>query len=547
MKPITTALLILVASTAGLAQPAFPLKVSGNGHHLVDQNGKPFLLHGDSPWESIWRLTREEMIQYLDRRAEQGFNSILVNLIPDSLDDGHPRTTNRYGVMPFRDPNDFSTANAAYFDHAEWVVSEANKRRLLVLMFPCYLGISHTWMDELHKNGVAGARAYGKFVAERFREYPNLIWIMGGDIDPEFAQAEHDALAESLHEHDPGRLITFHGREHSSATLYHNAKWLGLNMTYTYGDTYVQSHEDWRRTPVKPTILSESGYERESNDRRYGTPLRMRRQAYWTLLAGSCGHLYGSFYWHLKPGWRESLEWPGALHMKHVRDFFEALPWTEMVPEFEKQLILDGQGEYGSTDDYITAASTPDRRVAALYMPVPRRLKLDMALFPGPVRARWFDPTTGVYSNAAAQPLANQGEHWLIPPPRESDGDWALVLESQSSSHPRPSLLTKYFELRIHHVLPGKTAAVLERFRGKIGELKKRHGLNPVACWVMKDPKQGEKVVELFAPESREAAERGWKTFNADADFQTAYKSSEAKHGRTFERVEHLKLVAPAS
>jgi hypothetical protein len=254
---------------------------------------------------------------------------------------------------------------------------------------------------------------------------------MGGDIDPLFAVAEHDALAESLHAHDPGHLMTFHGREHSSATLYHDAPWLGFNVTYSYRETYVQTHEDRRRTPVKPTVMIESGYEREANDWRYGTPQRMRRQAYWTLLAGSCGHLYGSAFWHLKPGWRDSLDWPGVRQMRHVRDFFEALPWTELRPEFEKELIAAGQGEYGSRDDYVAAAATPDRRVAALYMPVARRLRLRLALFPGPVRARWFDPTTGRYSEAAAAPLPNEGEHTLWPPAREADGDWALVLEAE--------------------------------------------------------------------------------------------------------------------
>jgi len=547
MKLITTALLILAASVAGLAQPAFPLKVSDNGRYFVDQKGRPFLVHGDSPWESMWRLTKEEVIEYLDRRTDQGFNSILLNLIPDSLDDNHPWTTNRYGVMPFRNPKDFSTANAAYFDHAEWYLREAEKRGLLVTMFPAYLGISETWYDEIVANGVVGARAYGKFLAGRFGKFRNLMWIMGGDRDPGRGQAEHDALAQSLFDHAPHQLITFHGRGHSSATLYHHTRWLGFNFTYDYGETYVQTHEDWRRKPVKPTVMSESGYEREANDRRFGTPQRMRRQAYWTLLAGSAGHFYGTAFWHLKPGWREHIDWPGARHMKHVRTFFEALPWTQLAPEFEKELIIDGQGVYGSDDDYVVAAATPDRKVAALYMPVPRRLKLDLSVFPGPMRARWFDPTTGAYSEASGEPLPNQRDYTLWPPVRETEGDWALVLEAAAPAGARAAAPERlYFELRIYHALPGKTDAILESFREYVGALKKKHGLNPLACWVARDPKQGEKVVELLAPVSREAAEQGWKAFTADPEFQSASAASERKHGKTYTGLETYRLQAPS-
>ena len=423
---------ILAVACSASASPVFPLKVSENNRYLVDQQGKPFLIHGDSPWEIIWQLTKEEASEYLDHRANQDFNTVLVNLIPDKLsDNNHPYTKNRYGFMPFKNPEDFTTAVPEYFDHAEWFIDEAGKRGLLVLLFPCYLGSSTTWLDELHSNGVDKAQAYGEFLAKRFAKHPNIIWVMGGDRDPEYAMAEHNALAESIHKHDPQHLMTYHGSVHSSSTIYHDAEWLGINMAYNYRETYVQTHEDYHREPIKPTFMGESGYERESNDLRYGTPQRIRRQAYWTLLAGSCGHLYGSAFWHFRPGWRGSLDWTGVKQMKHVRDFFESIPWYELIPEFEKQLILDGQGEYGSKEDYITASATPDHKVVVLYMSVARCVKLNLALFPASIKARWFDPSSGVYTDATNELIANQGDRWFTPPARDCDGDWILLLEAR--------------------------------------------------------------------------------------------------------------------
>jgi len=172
--PLVALLTFLCVTTALAADPpVYPLKVIENGRYFVDQKNQPFLLHGDSPWEILWRLKKEETVEYLDRRAAQGFNAVLVNLIPDSLGEGHPMTPNRYGHAPFRNPDDFRTAVPEYFDHAEWFVREAGKRDLLVVMFPCYLGINFTWLDDLKRNGVAGAKAYGEFVAMRFKKYPN--------------------------------------------------------------------------------------------------------------------------------------------------------------------------------------------------------------------------------------------------------------------------------------------------------------------------------------------------------------------------------------
>ncbi len=78
--------------------------------------------------------------------------------------------------------------------------------------------------------------------------------------------------------------------------------------------------------------------------------------------------------------------------------------------------------------------------------------------------------------------------------------------------------------------------------------LKKRHGLNPLACWVSQD-RNGTNVfvVELLAPPSEAAAIAGWKAFAADPEFAPAYAASEAKHGKTYSKIETLKLLGPAS
>jgi len=182
-------------------------------------------------------------------------------------------------------------------------------------------------------------------------------------------------------------------------------------------------------------------------------------------------------------------------------------------------------------------------------MPIARRLKLDLSLFPSPVRARWFDPTTGAYSDAAKEPLPNrQSDDWFLPPSREQDSDWALLLEATGPAAGQvASGDARYYELRIHHALPGKSGAILELLRDKMMELARRHGLNPVACWTDAGAQGGEQVIELFAPAGAEAAERGWRGLYDDPEFKSAFAASEARHGKSTERLEIIRLKAPGS
>ena len=56
------------------------------------------------------------------------------------------------------------------------------------------------------------AKAYGKFLAERYKDEPNIIWFIGGDIRGDVKTAEWEALATSIKAIDKNHLMTFHPR-----------------------------------------------------------------------------------------------------------------------------------------------------------------------------------------------------------------------------------------------------------------------------------------------------------------------------------------------
>src|SRR4030042_4855827 len=52
------------------------LVVSANGRYLEFEDGSDFLYIGDTGWELVHRLNREDAEKYLEKRREQGFTVI---------------------------------------------------------------------------------------------------------------------------------------------------------------------------------------------------------------------------------------------------------------------------------------------------------------------------------------------------------------------------------------------------------------------------------------------------------------------------------------
>ena len=59
--------------------------------------------------------------------------------------------------------------------------------------------------------------------------------------------------------------------------------------------------DDWKRDPAWPFFLLESTYEGEHN----ASQQQIRRQAYWSVLCGGNGHVFGNHpIWLLWDGWQ---------------------------------------------------------------------------------------------------------------------------------------------------------------------------------------------------------------------------------------------------
>src|SRR5262249_12922983 len=69
------------AGKQGRPAPAFPLKKGVGGRHLVDQNGTPFLIAGESPQALMVNLSEKDAQLFFANRRSHGFNAVWINLL----------------------------------------------------------------------------------------------------------------------------------------------------------------------------------------------------------------------------------------------------------------------------------------------------------------------------------------------------------------------------------------------------------------------------------------------------------------------------------
>jgi hypothetical protein len=417
----------------------FPLQVGEGKRYLEDKNGKPFLIHGEAAWSLIAQLTRDKVELYFSDRRARGFNTVLVNLLEHRYATNAP--ANAYGAAPFGVAGDYGSPNEAYFAHVDWVLHQAAEQNFLVLLTASYMGAgggSEGWYREMAANGTATLRRYGQFLGRRYRHFPNIVWVHGGDYNPPDRTLAR-AVAEGIRDEDPKALQTAHCAPETAALEYWGGEeWLQVNTIYTYRPPLDAARRQRTRADRMPFFLIEATYENE----RGITPRELRAQAYQAALAGAAGQVFGNNpIWHfdgpgLQPAamtWEQALSGPGSRSMMHLSALLEHLSWWRLEPDTENVLVTGGSG-FGT--GRAVAARATDRSAAVVYMPSPRRVMVDLAALVGPrIAAQWFDPTDGTVLPATDAPLPiSRSQPFDAPrvPNSGGGGDWVLILRSRS-------------------------------------------------------------------------------------------------------------------
>ena len=371
-KIIPLLLLLLTMATSAAAQKKTQktyipwdngkLIVSEEGRYLKHENGAPFFWLGETGWLLPERLNRDEAEYYLEQCKRRGYNVIQVQTL------NNVPSMNIYGQYSMIDGYNFKNINQkgvyGYWDHMDYIIRTAAKKGQ-------YIGMVCIWGSPVNRGEmtVEQAKAYGKFLAERYKDEPNIIWFIGGDIRGDVKTAEWEALATSIKAIDKNHLMTFHPRGRTtSATWFNNAPWLDFNMfqsghrrygqRFGDGDYPIEENteeDNWRfversmaMKPMKPVIDGEPIYEEiphglHDENELLWKDYDVRRYAYWSVFAGSFGHTYGhnSIMQFIKPGvggaYGAKKPWYDAL----IQEYFDAIARKGYIVEINTKSFLE--------------------------------------------------------------------------------------------------------------------------------------------------------------------------------------------------------------
>lgn len=402
------------------------LMVSSNNRYLQFENGRPFFWLGDTGWLVPQHLDRSEVEYYFNKCRRAGYNMVQIQVM-----DAVP-SYNIYGQQSLPYGWDFSKADPegvySYWDHLDYIVRKAEQNGI-------YIGMVAIWGSQVQAGNINAeqAKAYGKFLAERYKNNPNIIWIIGGDIQGNIHPEVWDALATSIKSIDNKHLMTFHPRgRYTSAKWWSKASWMDFhtfqsghrkygqrmgNKDYpipdsTEEDNWMYVDSTWAYKPIKPVLDDEPSYEdipkglHDANEARW-QDYDVRRYAYWSVFAGSCGHTYGhnAIMQMLKPGyptgygsdgtvksWYQALEDPGYNQMQYITDLMLSFPYFERVPD---QSIIVGKN--GVKYDRLIATRGKDYML--IYNYNSNVMKIDLRKISGKKKLLWWcNPSDGAIS-----------------------------------------------------------------------------------------------------------------------------------------------------
>ncbi len=418
---------LLAAGSPALAQKtAFPVAVSENKRYFVDRNGDPVFWLGTTQWQLFREYSLDEARIILERSAANGIEFVQVMLL--GVGDG--TAANVHGAKPWIN-DDPLTPNEEYFKNVDAVLKIAGDNNL---------AISMTMYHQRYRNCITleKARPWARWLAERYKNVPHIVWSMTPQAKEEFVPVLRE-LAAGLREGDEGRhLITFKPDPSPySSSFIHEEDWLDFNSMQTWKDVkliYPMVTNDYGLKPVKPVLMAEGAYEAGSEYGFEVTPLWIRRQAYYSYLAGA-HHTYGhNDSWRVLPTWKEALDAPGAVQLGIMKRIFLArCEWWLLVPD---QSVFASGGQTAG-EVLCLAARHRDGQWAMIYLAEKASFSVNMdKMAAAGVSAFWVNPKTGDAAPAGTFP--NSGQRSFSTP----DGweDALLVLEAtESPTSPKDS------------------------------------------------------------------------------------------------------------
>jgi hypothetical protein len=431
----------------------YPLRVSPDGRWVIRADGKPLNILSDAAWSLEVNTSQADATLYLRDRASRGINAIVFQTHEHKFSDQTPRYKNKNGDVPFSGSVaaelDFTTPVEAYWAQVDWVINECHRFGIVCLLFATYLGFAQAdegWASAIAANGATRMATYGTFLGNRYKTFPNIIWVMGADCDPATPTnltSHINACANAIKAVDTVHLMTAHPNLDGSAFDYYNQPWLDLNSSYSRWSSCHQEVRQARQQVVKPTFTIETTYGNSTSPNTL-TDLGLRTEMYQSILGGGFGHAYGCkpvWYYGLDASasgesfanvggldWHNELGHYGAAFLIYASRLQKSRPLYTLAPDYAHTKITAGY-DSGGVEGQTYCPCMASNQILVAYTGTGASLTVAKSQFAAATfNVNWYNPRDGSTTSGGTA-VFGAGSQVFNPP---DANDWVLLLDDQA-------------------------------------------------------------------------------------------------------------------
>lgn len=453
-----------------------------NHRHFADTLGNPVLLIGDSPQNLPQKLTIAQTQTYFDDCRGNGINLVWVCIDgqPTASAENTPPVDKKgnleFGAGGTPDGWDLSLVNTSYFSETlDSMLLLAEEHSIYVNLMPmsqCYWPPANITANTPQK-----AFNYGVWLGSRYKNQRNILWIFGNDNIDTSRQcpiargiiSTGDNHLMSIHALNPGVWGQDPNDDASGASgnFYKHLPnstmgWVTFNSLYSDMQVFNQAHfvyHEYMKADIMPILMTEGPYQKLAG---YGWQVatnKVERSLNYRVAFGGGfggGYTYGCDWLQSATSpWNKFLDKGSRPHIKFFSDLLKDKQWWDLKPDWGRTFLTATTLAGGSqieNDDYTMAAfDTAGGRLGLVYCTVQQTVTADLSKMPGPVTARWYDPTSGNYTIISGSPFANSGPRQFTTPAAahaevntdnsaETSYDWVLVLDAGNTAVRRDRL-----------------------------------------------------------------------------------------------------------
>jgi hypothetical protein len=411
-------------------------KLEVAGRMLKHHDGTGFFWLADTAWALPSKMTnREDVKYYLDNRKAKGYNIIKIS-------------STFWAPHPFN--ADYTEEDPILWAHIDFIIDEAKKRGIYIALAP-YWEQPENGSNPVPLNTVT-AKRFGEWVANRYKNRKNIIWLNGGDayvgvngyVSKEIWNIFGSAIRSVV---GNKQMITFHpGWGITPSITFNNSDWLDFNMIqtghgatidYAMNELFIPKYNESTNMPILDGEARYEGifkdiYSDKNDGTRYGAD-DIREIAYREVFSGAFGYTYGhNSIWKVADDnemhdadvtWKEALNAPGATQIQYLARLMRSRDILSRVPD---QSIVAG----GSA-----VATRGDGYAFVYLLPNAGNVTVNLGKISGnQVKAWWYNPRTGhvstigTYSNSGTRNFSTSNE------------DMVLVLDDASKGYGTPGI-----------------------------------------------------------------------------------------------------------